>query len=516
MLICCFAVLPAVSQSVSMEHEYPEGRARRVVLENSGAKYYVVDHAGQQINFYHADHSFWKSVSFDLPIPYWFEMIHVSEATIDSDPAIEIAFSYWLNPFRIGGSSMIIRDDGAELMSDVALYQFSTIGGSTKMLVPGDGTTAVYTMPLGSPVIAEGIVQRVALDVSGEKYVRFNPGLAAFELLHPDLSVWKTIPFSLSTAVPEVHGFSEHWLDGDNDVEVALSWTDPQSGDSTAAVIDETGQVLLLVPDGNKIDMSTLPGFANKLMVRCGDSFPYTKVYSAPSLALEHQYGHEVSRISLPVGGEVYVEGIDQTTGPSVKVNLYANHQFWKSIDLTMEGASEGLVSVEVSQHRYATDDLLEVAFTTRNITLLDSNYHHSGIVNELGTVLLSVPDAVGLLYDHQVPESPKLIADLGPDVALMPFNRRGTVYAVSPDMSVYDVSENVRLYPNPASGEVYLQSDVGIERAEVLAVTGEVLRRNTVDRAGRIALDGLSKGVYLVRLYADNGVVIVEKLVVR
>ena len=49
------------------EHSYFGQSVSRIILENSGEKYYYVDRINQKIQFYNANYSLWKTINLTLP-----------------------------------------------------------------------------------------------------------------------------------------------------------------------------------------------------------------------------------------------------------------------------------------------------------------------------------------------------------------------------------------------------------------------------------------------------------------
>ena len=88
-----------VSGQITYEHTYYNGFATRIVLENSGEKYYFVDYTNHKIDFYNANHTFWKSIV--LPIPennYSIGVTHVSEKKLNSDNLLEVIYNTYSAP----------------------------------------------------------------------------------------------------------------------------------------------------------------------------------------------------------------------------------------------------------------------------------------------------------------------------------------------------------------------------------------------------------------------------------
>jgi hypothetical protein len=81
------------------------------------------------------------------------------------------------------------------------------------------------------------------------------------------------------------------------------------------------------------------------------------------------------------------------------------------------------------------------------------------------------------------------------------------------------DQTENtVRLFPNPASELVYIESNQAISRIEILQMSGArvLLRQNIPANSHRIDVSALPPGLYLVQVGLENGERNTQKLVIQ
>jgi len=74
------------------------------------------------------------------------------------------------------------------------------------------------------------------------------------------------------------------------------------------------------------------------------------------------------------------------------------------------------------------------------------------------------------------------------------------------------------RLFPNPATDIVYVESDVPLKGVEFYSLSGSMVYQNLSPSGYSMAVDiqGFSPGLYLVKLSIEGGAVISQKLVVR
>ena len=68
--------------------------------------------------------------------------------------------------------------------------------------------------------------------------------------------------------------------------------------------------------------------------------------------------------------------------------------------------------------------------------------------------------------------------------------------------------SPNISVYPNPVKDEIFIKSDLQIEKVEVYSLTGLLLiQKNNVN--DKISVSSLSKGVYILRVYTEKEVIV-------
>lgn len=76
----------------------------------------------------------------------------------------------------------------------------------------------------------------------------------------------------------------------------------------------------------------------------------------------------------------------------------------------------------------------------------------------------------------------------------------------------------SLRIFPNPASEQVYIESDQTIRGMWILNLSGaEIMRIENADVFSmRVSLSSFSPGLYLVRIKLENGNMISEKLLIQ
>jgi len=68
-------------------------------------------------------------------------------------------------------------------------------------------------------------------------------------------------------------------------------------------------------------------------------------------------------------------------------------------------------------------------------------------------------------------------------------------------------LADQLKIYPNPGQTEIYIKSDLEIEKVEIYSITGALLRvENNFKET--ISVSDLAKGIYLLNVYTDKGLV--------
>jgi len=69
------------------------------------------------------------------------------------------------------------------------------------------------------------------------------------------------------------------------------------------------------------------------------------------------------------------------------------------------------------------------------------------------------------------------------------------------------EIAKQLQIFPNPAQTEIFVNSDVQIEKIEIYSITGDLLRFEN-NFKGKISVSDLAQGIYLLKVYTDKGVV--------
>lgn len=73
----------------------------------------------------------------------------------------------------------------------------------------------------------------------------------------------------------------------------------------------------------------------------------------------------------------------------------------------------------------------------------------------------------------------------------------------------------NIKVYPNPTNGFIYLQTDEIVNNFEVMNLLGQVVKSGDVKKSqNSIQLEELKSGTYLLKLYTADGKVISQKII--
>lgn len=245
----------------------------------------------------------------------------------------------------------------------------------------------------------EGVVNRVDLEVSGEKYYLLDQSTKQVKLYNADHTAWKTIPLPTLVGPLDItiSHLSETKINTDSNIEIAYSYY-TENGEIVynSRIVNEEGTVLLDVSDASSIEVSEIDGLPIKVLALIDDVDYSTKIYKVPDLTLEHTYtGNDyVKRVNLESSNEKYYQ-LDKV---NYIVNLYnSNHSVWKNINLVPMENTINLTIRHLSETSINTDTKIEVAYT-----YYDTTPNLEGkISNEDGVVLGTIPNAWSINVDE-------------------------------------------------------------------------------------------------------------------
>lgn len=498
-------------QTFNFEHHFLEGNVELINLDVSGTKYLVVDKESNQMNFYDSDYTLWKSINLPVPDGYTlFAWPHISEGIINSDANLEIAFIYILDNAQIQvPHSRIVSETGTILKEDnFVRYSFSELAGLDTKLFYTSHPGGEFTICSLSGLIPEFTfprqLNRIKLEISGEKYYSFNPATQSVEFLNADYSIWKNVPIEspVGNTYISIQFVSETAINPDDTLEICyISSTD-------CLIINELGDNLLNVPGAYAAKLDRIEGLSDKLMVKVADNGgnwgETISVFSLPVLEFEHQYsGHQVGRIKLENSGEkYYVAEIGPYYTGQNQILLYnSEHELWKTILLPV-GPVQSVINVSgISETAFAADDKVEAIYTTNDEVLLDTYFPESHIINETGQILFSQPVSAALQMS-MVDGAPKLFSqiiygDFGTHYL------QSKIFAIDNAMQVSEqLLNSITIYPNPSPDTFYIESqEKEIITIEIINLNGQLVDRLESFNIVSYNCKSLRTGMYFMRL---------------
>jgi len=73
----------------------------------------------------------------------------------------------------------------------------------------------------------------------------------------------------------------------------------------------------------------------------------------------------------------------------------------------------------------------------------------------------------------------------------------------------INEVSANkLQIFPNPAKDDIFIKSDLQIEKVEICSLTGSLLKQEN-NFNEKISVSALSEGIYLLKVYTDKGLAV-------
>lgn len=509
----------------TLEHTYENLTAVRIKLGINGEKYYQFDKPNGTLLLFNADHSLWKEIHLPVPetaydVSFWF----VTDDLFNTDDKIEIAYTYFFsNDSGNAKEGKIINEDGVVLLTvpDGLYFQNLQVNGLEDKIVASlhDNTALIYSASLALEHTYPTTTRRVKLENSGEKYYYFSNG-SQLRIYNADHTLWKTIAMPHPSGSFNVTGISllSELVNSDGLVKVGYSFQTQGANFSQTyegRLIDETGQILLTVPDGTFFEINTDSGLSPKLLVSTQFNqstpvfynFTSMKVYSLPGLQFEHDYYPDrMDRANFGISGEKYFSTTIQTNHIDI---FNADHTFWKTINFMNNGLPITGNLSEISENTFNSDSLIEISY---NYYIGDDM--NCKVVNELGTELLNVPSCNSLITNKIGGLEDKLIGRL--------FNRPQNVYTGT---VIYDIdsvlhiqdfeTSELQLYPNPASTEISIDSRKSIDKISIYNTNGCQVAEYYGSGMARFSVSELPQGLYLVRLSDAKGKITMHKIII-
>jgi hypothetical protein len=530
LFLVLFSFLIAKGQ-ITLEHTF-DGNQRhisRVKLEYSGEKYYMHNKATNEMVFYNADYSFWKSIQLPaVPPPALSSgtiIFHVSEAKINPDANIEIIFSQYHNGAY---ETIVCSENGTILLTipNADWVDISEIAGLPIKIIASNSSQTlgrkVYSVPqllLENTYPYENL-KRIVLENSGEKYYVLDTVSGEAKIYNADHTLWKSIslPLPANAIYSRICFISETKINPDALLEVGYSYHSNASNPIYESnIINENGMVLKTIPGASSVGISVLAGYPNKLLVGIASG---TSVYELPSLILEHTYDSQMDRVLLENSGAKYLHSSyvisDMVSPPStIPIVIYNNdHTLWKTINFTSQFPFAGYFNINsISETKINSDALLELVICTRNDMLLEPQYE-SRVVQENGTILLDVFGATNMYISEMQGSATKLIADFGDANYQLAFS--SNVYGLAP-LRVTDFENNAKnlVFPNPANSYLNIQTGTfPIVEATVYSSNGVLVKQIKSPNITKIDVENLPTGTYILNLIAADQLKSVHKII--
>lgn len=528
------------SAQFELEHTYNDGAVTRVNFETWGEKYYLFKTATNELVFYNADHSFWKTVVLPASAPGMFwrtNLFHISETEINPDSNIEIVFGHY-NHTEAYYECKVIDDQGNVLLTVPNAYSLNVDKhpGLPNKLISRNTTpvpiSKVYSLPglsLENTYI-NGEINRIKLENSGEKYYVLDKSIGLASVYNTDHTLWKTInmpkPVDATFSQQGINFISENRINTDASLEIGYTYYSGSGSSYTyeGKIINESNDVLLTLPNVSDMRIDIIDGMADKLIssvVHYDSSIGqyYTSdVYGLPGLAMEKQYDMEMARVDLENSGEKYYGFRNLISGHTKIYN--ADHSLWKTVYLDVP--FDGMVKVSVafiSETKISNDALLEIGYVYMYYSPLMYTVFHGKVINEDGLVYLDSPDVQSYVLSEFSNLPAKLVAvrNLSDPFDETIMNYQSDVYSVDAAMATagFEKTETISLAPNPSASVVNIDSANTITRAVVFDVLGAKVLDYQSNGITAVNVSDLKTGIYFLTLSDSSNKKSTHKIVV-
>ena len=235
-------------------------------------------------------------------------------------------------------------------------------------------------------------------------------------------------------------------------------------------------------------------------------------------ITLEHTYNGYTSLANLSISGYKYY--VLDTQNETLKL-YHPDHSIWKSVNLSVPNGYQLMSTVyNVSENLFSLDD--KVGFSYSYYTTTPSYQSETKVINENGTVLLTIPGAT-YAYAVEVEDEAKLLAYITNYSTNVTTTK---VYDLPGNMTTgeyQNYGENLLPYPNPAQTSIVIpynpedMMDGGI--IEIFEMSGNCIRQYRIDGYfDNLTIDSSTfpVGTYLYRISNSNEEKASGKFVIR
>ncbi len=525
--------LTTYSQLV-LEHTYNEHIAARVQLENSGEKYYMYNPGTSAVDFFNADHSFWKSVPIiTTPNIFSFRICHVSENTLDDDPDIDIAYAFYTmgDP---GARSYIVNEDGSVALDlpGCVYYRVNTLSDNSIKIVAemANGARVYSAETFTLEQVFAGSTEYHLLAIGGDIYSVFDAAQGKIDFYTSDYTLWKSmlLPKPADAAYTRIWVFSEHDINEDDLIEVSYGYVG--GGEYHALILNENNTALLEVPDAFRIFYDAPADCTPKVKVELAGTGPnqgqvLTQFYSVPALQLEHTYEGYAGHLALEMSGEVFYDVHWEQMGTHL-LNVYdAGHALWKALSLPvpddMFDYSYQFAGVtHLSETVFDDEPDLEVIYSFYEDVLLEQKNYTTNVIDETGAILNTIPLASGMYLSTGNGWDPKFIASMTYGMIQNPMGQVDyftSVWDIGGMAGLADHYGPVSLYPNPVADRLTIAtSGRRFVQAEIFDLAGRRLTDIYENDIRQVDFSRLPNGSALLKLTDASGTSITRKILKR
>lgn len=510
------------------EHSYFGQSVSRIILENSGEKYYFVDRMNQKIQFFNANHSLWKTINLTLPTDTWSIYVnHISENKINTDNLIEISYTTYSSPNIY--QSKIINELGTVLLSvdNCSSLSLNEQAGSPSKIISSSYSNSIaesniYSVPdiLLEHTYTGSETKRIKLENSGVKYYNFNTLNGVVTIYNSDYSFWKSITLNkpIGYSFSGIKFLTENQINTDNLIEIGYSYylngADPAQQQSE--IINENGATLLTVNNAVGLQISALDGLPNKLIANLytpSTQSYETKIYNCPNLILEHTYSGTIDRVKLDLSGEKYYDR-KNNYNPAIAIEAEAiiynsDHTIWKTIIIPVNEFFMGTISnIYASETKFDADSQVELSYTLGSNTL-DGGHFQSYIINEDSSMFFTVPESSSF-YLSEIPTlSTKLIIYFHHNYGFLNIETETIVCSLGGVFGVNNFNNNqVTIFPNPANDYLNFKSQFNsISKAVIYDLQGKTIEEFEGENIEVIAINKIATGAYIIKLIDNNDI---------
>ncbi len=287
-----FLSYTSVFAQVTEEATYKTTNLQRLNLTISGEKWYYANDSTQQVYFFNANHTPWKTVDYPIEANKIVSLATINkpitQTTFKADELIELVWVFKdtltqherIKVLNELNDSVFILPEGNYVLTINELA-----GRPAKLFIENHESydsykTTIYSLPnmfFEKTYNNASNLHRQKFSYAGEVYYLKNTPQKRIEIYYPNHTLWKSIPLPVPSNGGSTYNYDpvffadDKIFNADSLVEFAFSY-DIGLGYGLSKIVSESGQILLPVNSNSSFVLNQKAGLLDKIFLAYNQS----------------------------------------------------------------------------------------------------------------------------------------------------------------------------------------------------------------------------------------------------